>query len=234
MARPTAKQIAAKAAELQQRDHERERDEARHRAGLNNYDPEIRALHARLDRERDARAAPDVPVPVRWSGWGGDHGHLGVNARINESERQARVAAWKADRNPDAEALIKPEQVTGVPVSVEHPRAGLLRLRCDGSSWTVRVRGVDYGCGPVQPSERDFTDNGDPVYMPGPVVVAAAARCALAAPGGPENPPGSVIFTGGDGADPVEHVIGSAPQPAPNDPFTKIRAMIARTRKAGR
>lgn len=231
---PTAKKISEKAAELRERDRVRARDQARDRAGLDNFDPEVRALHARLDRERNARAAPDVEVPVRWSGWGGDHGHLGVNARIDESARRARVAAWKAGRNLDVDALIEPEPVA-VPVSVEHPRAGLLRLHCDGDSWTVRIRGTDFGCGPVQPSERDFTDDGTPVYRPREVVVETAARCAFEAPGGPETPVGSPVFTGSaDGGDPVEHIIGNSGTPQrETDPFRKIRSMIAR-RKAER
>jgi hypothetical protein len=232
MARPTQKQIAAKVAEYRERDRQQAIADARLKTDVAiGSDPDTKALVEGITAHKTAkRVVPDTGIPPRLAGWG-DSDHAGVNARIDAQLRDIRLAHWRAGRDQHAteETVIAPEPVS-VPVTAEHPRAGLLRMHCDGDGWTVRIRGVDYGCGDVKAGERDFDDDGAPTFTPRGSVVEAAARAALNAPGGPETPVGTIVFVGNpDGGDPIERIVGQQQQydPDADGLISSFRAKLA-------
>lgn len=124
------------------------------------------------------------------------HGHIGIRAREDLRFREIRAAIAQESRGEMRDPDPEPEWRQ---VHADHPEAGRLRLRTDGTSWALHIRGSDLGCGPVWHGE--ITEAG---LQPRPEIVEAAAARALADPWGPEAPAGSPIFRGGPDGEPVE------------------------------
>jgi hypothetical protein len=101
----------------------------------------------------------------------------------------ARVLAnWRAGAAVTSEA----RELTAVSGTFGHKEAGLLRLTATGAGgWVLSVRGDDYGIGPVGRRERQ----GDEL-RPSRRTLARAATKALEL--GPDTPPDSIMFVGGE------------------------------------
>lgn len=97
------------------------------------------------------------------------------------------LARWGAGGGKALEAPALPD----LSETFGHPTAGLLRLIAKGTGgWLLKVRGCEFGVGPVGRRERV----GD-VLKPSRRTLDKAAEIALRE--GPENPPGAQVFTEG-------------------------------------
>jgi hypothetical protein len=124
------------------------------------------------------------------------HGHVGVHARVDLAARDALAARIHEQRG---EMRMPTPEPVWLRVQVNHPQAGLLRLRTDGEAWVLRIRGSDLGVGVVQRGE---ITNG--VVQPRAEIVDVAAERALSDPWGPESPVGSPVFASGPDGEPIE------------------------------
>lgn len=124
------------------------------------------------------------------------HGHLSIRAREDLRLREIRAAIAQENRGE----MTAPEpEPAWVPVVVEHPEAGTMRLLCNGRGWVLRQWGAEYGVGSVRRREyRRATGQ----YYPRKAIVDAAAQRALADPNGPQQPVGSPVFVGNGTDDP--------------------------------
>lgn len=126
-----------------------------------------------------------------FSGWGRTH----QSAEAIERQRVNRIvsAHW---RSPGEEGL-NDQVVAGPPLpnvgkTFGHPEAGLLHLTATGSGgWVLRIRGIDYGIGPVGRRERQ----GDELRPSRRTLTAAAAKALEV---GPDSPPDALMFMGGN------------------------------------
>lgn len=68
-------------------------------------------------------------------------------------------------------------------VNARHPAGYSFRMRTDGRSWALLLRGAEYGCGPVHRRER----NEDGTWTPGQQTLSQADAAAWRDPSGPEG-----------------------------------------------
>jgi len=206
--RPTRRQIEAKSIEIEVEKLLGERDRRRDRASAFDSE-EVGGLLDSIGQTFGRQMLADHPPPPG--------SPLGAMAEVNAivlAHARASRSDWRVD-GPAGPAADWQR------VMASHPEAGSLRLRCNGQTWLLDLRGIEYAAGEVHRSE--LTDSG---YVPRPEVVAAAAAAALSAPDGPEALPSSPTFYGSpDGGDP------STTPP----PVTSTRpAAVKRTRRGVR
>lgn len=129
-----------------------------------------------------------------------DHGHLSIKAREDLRLREVRAAIAAESRGELVEPAPPVELQTH---TVWHDAAGNLTLATDGTSWLVRLWGLDHALGPVRRGE---IRNGV-IRRVHQTIVDAAAQKALADPSGPPSPPDALIFMGGPDGEPIETTV---------------------------